>query len=80
MGWFGQYHYVKHTLKMYGARFEKGEPVFVGESPNFFLDIIDDNNDVAISDDCYCIIGTEQARVAPLLNSTSYGVRNVRIF
>jgi hypothetical protein len=80
MGWMGVYSEVKHTLRMYGAEFdEKGEPKFVSESPAFFLGIHSDNNDVVVSDNCQCLIKGQPVGVAYLMNSTSYGVRNVRV-
>lgn len=80
MGWMGVYSNVKHTLRMYGAKFENGEPVFTQAPPFFFLGIKDDNNDVVISDDCRCEMqGGGDASVAALLNSTSYGIRGVKV-
>jgi hypothetical protein len=92
MGWFGIYHYVRHTLLMYGCDFQGEDPITAVQDEHgthepgpafgmsFFMGIKDDDSDVAIADNVVAFIkGKPAGTVASYLNSTSYGVRNIPV-
>lgn len=91
-GWIGVYSQVKHTLRMYGCDFIGDDPATAIEDGrgvhepgpahgiSFFMGIRGDNADVVISDNVRAFRGGKPAgTVASMMNSTSYGVRNITV-
>ena len=90
IGWMGQYHYVKHTLRTYGCDFQGKDPLTAIEDERgvhepgpahgicFFMGMVSDDNDVVVGDNVRAFVkGKPAGTVASYLNSTSYGVRNI---
>lgn len=77
MGWFGTTHLFFHTMRTYGADFdEKGNLKVYGDPPCFGLG----GEEVLISDSVEVSINGHRQPAAGLLNSTSYGLRNVVVY
>jgi hypothetical protein len=92
MGWMGPYSNVKHVLRTYGCDFQGEDPLTAVEDERgvhtpgpahglaFFMNIRSDNSDVVVDDNVRAFIGGQPAgTVASYMNSTSYGVRNIKV-
>jgi len=92
MGWMGQYSYVRHTLRTYGCDFDGKDPLTAVSDERgvhapgpahgiaFFMGIRDGNADVVVGDNVVAFIGGKPAgTVSAYMNSTSYGVRNIKV-
>lgn len=77
-GWLGRYGHVKHAIRtVNGDRDSDGEPKIDGIL--FFLGCKDEQADVAVGYDAVYYAEGKPIPLAPLMNSTSYGVRNINI-
>lgn len=78
-GWCGSLGNVKHVIRTLGGdRDENGEPLFTGVCT--FLGMTDDRADAVVGADACYYVNNEPVPLAPAMNSTSYGLRNVAVF
>lgn len=93
MGWLGTYGLVKHTLHVYGCDFIGEDPATAMEDEHgvyppgpahgiiFFMGIKGDDADVVVPDVTRAFVnGKPAGTVASYLNSTSYGVRDIKVY
>ena len=77
MGWFGLTSQFLFVLGTMGAdRDASGDYIITGESPCVGIG----GADIAVPEGCQCLIDGKPVGVCPTLNSTSYGVRGVKVF
>ena len=79
-GWMGSWGQLRHAVRTVGGDYdtETNQPVVTGCS--LFLGIVADSNDVVVHGEAqYFIAGMPQS-LPLLLNSTSYGLRNVEVY
>lgn len=78
-GWFGPWGNVRHAIRTVGGDLDDdGQPVVDGVA--LFLGIVDDGNDAVVSGDAkFYSMGRPQS-LPLLMNSTSYGLRNVEVY
>jgi len=78
-GWCGPLGNVKHAVRTVGGdRNEDGEVLYSGVCT--FLGLQDDRADAVVGADAMYYVDGEPVPLAPLMNSTSYGIRNVAVF
>ena len=77
MGWFGlveQFLYVLGTMR--ADRDENGDFIITGDCPTVGIGGVE----IAVPSGCQCLIAGKPQGVCPMLNSTSYGIRGVKVF
>jgi len=76
MGWSGDVHHIKHTLGVVDADKKDGEFIITGEPVFMFMGI---GPDCVVSDRVMYLKDGKECPLAPLMNSTSYGLRGVHV-
>lgn len=77
MGWSGDIHHVLHALRTVCAeRDDEGKFLIIRDAPPFFLGC---GPDCVVSDECMYLLNGREISLASLMNSTSYGLRNVTV-
>ena len=70
---------MKHAIRTVGGDFDWNDKPRV-DGVAFFLGIQDDNADVVVNGSAQYYVAGEPQSLAYLMNSTSYGIRNVMVF
>ncbi len=72
-GWLGVKRQLLYYLRVIGARQDEQGNFLIGGAPIVsFLGLDDEDSDVLVPPDTYCLIGEHEVPIAPGLNSTSY--------
>lgn len=74
-GWFGKASELLSALAVVGAD-RDGDGNFIITGAPVFQGI---DGDVVVSPECYYLVKGQRCRLAALMNSTSYGIRNVAV-
>ena len=79
-GWIGPLGQLRHAVRTVGGDCDpdSGKPIVDGVM--LYLGIDSDNNDAVVSAESVYYVDGQPVKLAPLLNATSYGVRNVEVF
>jgi len=78
-GWMGTLHLMKYALSVVGADQDKDGKYIVSGGIVTFLGMTDDQAEVVIDETATYYRNGQPCSIAGLLNSTSYGVRNITV-
>lgn len=79
-GWAGSWGQLRHAVRTVGGDWndDSNQPVVDGVA--LFLGIMDDDNDAVVHGDAHYFINGRPQSLPVLMNSTSYGFRNVMVY